>query len=159
MVRRMRSDASYAALGLLVAWLALAALASNEAARTQAAASAAAPHAGQTQTQPRAAPRREPAALASAENLRALRDGERIDLNSATHAELELLPGIGPRLAQRIVAARSARGRFDDVADLAAVSGIGPAKLATLARLTCAGARCLSAQRSNAQTNDNALTK
>jgi competence ComEA-like helix-hairpin-helix protein len=144
MERRMRSDASYAALGLLVAWLAIAALASGEATSVQQHEQPA------VHTRPQQAP--------SAANLRALRDGKPIDLNRATHAELELLPGIGPRLAQRILDARRERGQFGDVADLADVSGIGPAKLATLARLTCAGARC-AAQRSNAQTNDSALTK
>lgn len=148
MRRRMRSDASYAALGLLVAWLAIAALASGETASVQ-------------EQQPRA-PHARSQEAPSAANLRALRDGKPIDLNRATHAELELLPGIGPRLAQRILEARRARGQFGDVADLADVSGIGPAKLATLARLTCAGARCSAepaTQRSNAHTNDSALTK
>ena len=139
----MRSDASYAALGVLVAWLAVAALASG---------------AGRVEPAPSAMPAKPSvSAPPSAANLRALRDGERIDLNGATLAELELLPGIGPRLAQRILEARRARGRFGDVADLADVSGIGPAKLATLARLACAGEGCT--QRSNVQTNESALTK
>jgi len=54
---------------------------------------------------------------------------ERIDINQATDAELEQLPGIGPSLAQKIVEYRLAHGLFLEVDDLLNVSGIGPAKL------------------------------
>jgi competence protein ComEA len=53
----------------------------------------------------------------------------RIDLNRASHAELMQVPGIGPRLAERIVAERDARGRFNRVEDLRSVNGIGDATL------------------------------
>jgi len=49
-----------------------------------------------------------------------------IDLNSAGAAELDLLPGIGPALAGRILADREENGRYDSVDDLKRVSGIGP---------------------------------
>jgi competence protein ComEA len=39
---------------------------------------------------------------------------------------LDLLPGIGPVLAERIVAYRTANGPFREVDDLAAVQGISP---------------------------------
>lgn len=55
----------------------------------------------------------------------ALRDGRPIDLNRATQAELQLLPGVGPAIAARIVAARTARGGFVDLRDLLQVKGIG----------------------------------
>lgn len=48
-----------------------------------------------------------------------------LDLNRATAAELETLPGIGPALAARIVAYRQERGPFASVEDLLGVSGIG----------------------------------
>ncbi|MGN6688117.1 MAG: ComEA family DNA-binding protein [Actinomycetales bacterium] len=48
-----------------------------------------------------------------------------VDLNSATVDELDQLPGIGPVLAQRIVAWREANGRFAAVDELQEVSGIG----------------------------------
>jgi competence protein ComEA len=49
----------------------------------------------------------------------------RIDVNRAHAAELEVLPGVGPRLAERIVADRAAHGPFPAVEDLARVPGIG----------------------------------
>lgn len=52
-----------------------------------------------------------------------------LDLNSATAAELEALPGIGPTTAAAIVAHRDLHGPFATVDDLADVSGIGPSKL------------------------------
>ena len=45
-----------------------------------------------------------------------------VNINQATQAELETLPGIGPVLAQRIVAGRP----YDRVDDLLRVFGIGP---------------------------------
>jgi len=50
----------------------------------------------------------------------------KIDINSASAAELELLPRIGPTLAARIVADRDANGPFDSLDDLRRVNGIGP---------------------------------
>lgn len=55
--------------------------------------------------------------------------GQGLDINLASAAELELLPGIGPRLAGRIVKARRERGPFERAEDLLSVSGIGPATL------------------------------
>lgn len=56
-----------------------------------------------------------------------------VDLNRASAAELEQLPGIGPSLAAAIVTWRTDHGPFERVDDLLDVPGIGPAKLATLA--------------------------
>lgn len=55
-----------------------------------------------------------------------------IDLNAATIAQLETLPGIGPATAQAIVDYRTQHGRFRAVDDLLNVRGIGPAKLDAL---------------------------
>ncbi|MFD3429272.1 ComEA family DNA-binding protein [Nocardia fluminea] len=56
----------------------------------------------------------------------------RIDLNTATEAELDALPGVGPVTAKAILTWRTTNGRFTDVAQLGEVDGIGPARLARL---------------------------
>lgn len=58
-------------------------------------------------------------------------DGK-VSVNRATASELEELPGVGPVLADRIVAYRDANGPFDEVEDLLDVPGIGEAKLASM---------------------------
>jgi competence protein ComEA len=60
-------------------------------------------------------------------NVRTEPDG--IDLNTASVGELEALPGVGPVLAERIVAFRNRHGPFATVEDLLDVPGIGEAKL------------------------------
>lgn len=57
---------------------------------------------------------------------------EVLSLNGASASDLEDLPGVGPVLAERIVAYREEHGRFETVEDLLGVSGIGEAKLAAL---------------------------
>ena len=49
-----------------------------------------------------------------------------IDLNRATAAELQLLPGVGPALSRRIVEYRETKGEFVKIEDVMQVSGIGP---------------------------------
>ncbi|MGY1713499.1 ComEA family DNA-binding protein [Geodermatophilus sp. SYSU D01106] len=56
-----------------------------------------------------------------------------VDLNTATVADLDALPGIGPVLAQRIVDHRQSAGRFTSVEQLDDVPGIGPSIYADLA--------------------------
>jgi competence protein ComEA len=58
-----------------------------------------------------------------------------VDLNAATAADLDALPGIGPVLAQRIVEHRERSGPFRSVEQLDDVPGIGPATYAELAEL------------------------
>jgi competence protein ComEA len=54
-----------------------------------------------------------------------------IDVNRATREELQRLPGIGPKLSQRIVEERQ-KGPFRKVEDLRRVAGIGPKTLERL---------------------------
>ena len=56
----------------------------------------------------------------------ALQDARQVDVNTAGVAELERLPGVGPTLAQRIVAYRTAHGPFQAPEELSRVQGIGP---------------------------------
>jgi competence protein ComEA len=58
--------------------------------------------------------------------------GGPVSLNSATAADLDALPGIGPVLAQRIVDYRLQQGSFTSVDQLDDVPGIGPALFAQL---------------------------
>ena len=55
-----------------------------------------------------------------------------LDLNRATAAELETLPGIGPVTARAIVELRDERGAFAQLEDLLDVPGIGERRLAQL---------------------------
>jgi competence protein ComEA len=49
----------------------------------------------------------------------------RLDLNRATQAELERLPGIGPGLAKRILDYKQSHGRYQTIEELREVKGIG----------------------------------
>ncbi len=55
-------------------------------------------------------------------------DSRRVDLNHATASDLEALPGIGPKLAQRVIEHRASHGPFTKVEDLRQVKGIGHRK-------------------------------
>lgn len=55
-----------------------------------------------------------------------------IDPNTLTAEDFASLPGVGPRLAARIVEARRRQGGFRSIDDLGKVKGVGPAKLAML---------------------------
>ncbi len=52
-----------------------------------------------------------------------------VDLNTATAAQLDTLPGVGPATANAILTYRTRNGRFKSVTELLEVPGIGPAKL------------------------------
>ncbi len=65
---------------------------------------------------------------ASTEYLRA----NPVDLNKASQAQLEVLPGVGPKMAERILAYRTENGGFKSIDQLDDVKGIGEKRMATL---------------------------
>lgn len=65
--------------------------------------------------------------------------GERININTASAAELEALSGIGKALSQRIIAYRMANGPFASVEDVLKVKGIGSALFDDIAPLITVG--------------------
>ncbi len=62
-----------------------------------------------------------------------------LDLNTAQAADLERLPGIGPRLARRIVEERERAGPFRAPRELHRVRGLGPRMVEALEPLVTAG--------------------
>lgn len=62
-----------------------------------------------------------------------------LNINTATSEQLQELPGIGPALAQRIVAYRTANGPFSAPEELMNVSGIGAKRLEAIADLITTG--------------------
>ncbi|MDO5741144.1 MAG: helix-hairpin-helix domain-containing protein [Ornithinimicrobium sp.] len=62
-----------------------------------------------------------------------------VNLNTATQAELEELPGIGPVTAERMIAWRQEHGKFSIVEELLEVSGIGERTFAQLQPLVTVG--------------------
>ncbi|WP_407938845.1 helix-hairpin-helix domain-containing protein [Micromonospora rubida] len=61
--------------------------------------------------------------------------GGLVNLNTATLAQLDALPGVGPVLAQRILTHRDQHGGFRSVGDLRQVDGIGDARYEQLKEL------------------------
>jgi competence protein ComEA len=61
--------------------------------------------------------------------------GERLYINDATLDQLDALPGIGPALAERIIAYREVNGTIASLDDLGNVEGIGAVLLGELAPL------------------------
>ena len=61
--------------------------------------------------------------------------GQLVNINIATLEEIDTLPGIGPALAERIIAYRDANGAFTSLDQLDEVEGIGPDLLAEIAPL------------------------
>jgi competence protein ComEA len=55
-----------------------------------------------------------------------------VNVNTATSQQLQLLPRIGPSVAQRILDYRKENGKFDSVEDLMLVRGIGESTFAQL---------------------------
>lgn len=57
---------------------------------------------------------------------------EKININTATAEELQMLDGVGPATAEAIIEYRNANKGFESVAELSSVKGIGEKKLQNL---------------------------
>jgi len=66
--------------------------------------------------------------------------GYQIDVNTADASTLELLPGVGPSIAENIVIARRESGGFQGPTDLESVRYIGPKLVARIEAWTAYGA-------------------
>jgi competence ComEA-like helix-hairpin-helix protein len=80
---------------------------------------------------------------------RAAASAWRMDINTATEAELVTLPGIGPRRAQAIVRERLKRGAFNTVWELSEVQGLTKALVQRLEPMLRASAPPRSANSQN----------
>ena len=81
-----------------------------------------------------------PVAESTMQEARSAAPAQSVNVNTATAAQLEALPGIGPSTAQRIVAYRDKNGPFKKLEDLMNVQGIGEKSFLKLRpRLTIGG--------------------
>ena len=62
-----------------------------------------------------------------------------VNLNTATSEELQLVPGIGPVTAEKILQMRKSYGAFKSVDDLSAIRGIGPKRLEKMRKYLTVG--------------------
>jgi competence ComEA-like helix-hairpin-helix protein len=62
-----------------------------------------------------------------------------VNLNTASAAELQQVPGIGPSTADKILQMRKSYGAFKSVDDLRAVRGIGEKRLAKMKKYLTVG--------------------
>lgn len=61
--------------------------------------------------------------------------GVPIGINSATYEDLKNLPGIGPKLAQKIIEYRKFNGNFKNLFELEKIDGIGEKKFSSIKQL------------------------
>lgn len=67
--------------------------------------------------------------------------GRPLNVNRATAREMELLPGVGPKLGQRIEAFRNLSGEFRSADDLLSVPGVGRALVSKIQSRICFAGR------------------
>nr|MBN1228602.1 ComEA family DNA-binding protein [Anaerolineae bacterium] len=81
----------------------------------------------------------EPAPIAESTSGSALEPDYPININTAGLEELDLLPGVGPVIAQRIIEYRETYGPFPDIESIQNVNGIGPATFDDIKDLIAVG--------------------
>jgi competence protein ComEA len=64
-----------------------------------------------------------------------IQSNKKLNINTANAQQLDLLPGIGPSLAERIIRYRQENGKFNSIDELLNVSGIGEKKLEEIREL------------------------
>jgi competence ComEA-like helix-hairpin-helix protein len=62
-----------------------------------------------------------------------------VNLNTATAAQLQEVPGIGPATADKILKMRKSYGPFKSVDDLRAIKGIGPKRMEKMRKYVTVG--------------------
>jgi competence ComEA-like helix-hairpin-helix protein len=68
-----------------------------------------------------------------------------ININTADSAQLQLVPGIGPSTAEKILQMRKSYGTFKSVNDLMAIRGLGPKRLEKMGKYITVGKPAVSA--------------
>lgn len=66
-------------------------------------------------------------------------ESEKININTATSAQLETLPGIGPAIAGRIIEHRNTHGSFQRIEDIKNVRGIAEGRFSKIKELITVG--------------------
>jgi competence protein ComEA len=80
-----------------------------------------------------------PGAASTGEDAAGESDDGPLNINTASVADLDGLPGVGQSIAERIIEFRTTNGPFQSVEDLQKVKGIGPSLFAKLAPLVTVG--------------------
>lgn len=70
-------------------------------------------------------------------NSASIANSNKININTATHDELDTLPGIGKSIANKIIEYREYNGKFNSIDELKGVSGIGEKKFEKIKDLIC----------------------
>jgi len=86
-----------------------------------------------------------------------------ININTADSTQLQLVPGIGPSTAEKILQMRKSYGAFKSVNDLMAIRGLGPKRLEKMRKYLTVGKPASAApntvQPASAKTKPHVLTK
>lgn len=127
----LRPALAYLAFAVVVATITATFLAPSTASATIAAPSDTGPSCEPTTLEARAAKKTAAAAKAPAPAKKNKKSTSKknltgkLNINTATSQQLQLLPGVGPSKAERVVAYRKANGAFKRVKDLRRVKGFG----------------------------------